>query len=147
MEGSNLVNWYCITYRKGVVHRTEIEILLLVAKGFNSTQYQSPPFCWGDSLQSQILKRGGVGVGGIRKKMSAWGVLTSPCHRYLPWGWRWERVGLAMFLVKKDCKMKCGFERSIFKCQSWPVLAKQPINVWFCDILVLLNHLNSVTRT
>ena len=34
-----------------------------------------------------------------------------------------------MFLVKKDCKMKYGFEGSIFKCQSWPVLAKQPINV------------------
>ena len=44
-------------------------------------------------------------MGGIRKKMSAW-------------GGRGERVGLAMFLVKKDCKMKCGFERSIFKCQS-----------------------------
>ena len=27
------------------------------------------------------------------------------------------------------CKMKYGFEGSIFKCQSWPVLAKQPINV------------------
>ena len=27
----------------------------------------------------------------------------------------------------------------------WPVLAKQPINDKFCDILVLLNHLNNVT--
>ena len=41
--------------------------------------------------------------------------------------------------------MKYGFEGSIFKCQFWPVLAKQPINVWFCDILVLLNRLNKAT--
>ena len=27
------------------------------------------------------------------------------------------------------CKMKYGFEGSIFKCQSWPALVKQPINV------------------
>ena len=26
------------------------------------------------------------------------------------------------------------------------VVAKHPINVQFCDILVLLNHLNNVTR-
>ena len=38
-----------------------------------------------------------------------------------------------MFLVKKDLV-------------KWPVLAKQPINVSFCDIVVLLNHLNSVIR-
>ena len=29
---------------------------------------------------------------------------------------------------KRLCKMKYGFEGSIFKCQSWPVLAKQLIN-------------------
>ena len=48
----------------------------MVAKGFNSTQYQSPPFCWGDSLQSQILKRGGVGVGGDQKKDECLGGLN-----------------------------------------------------------------------
>ena len=32
------------------------------------------------------------------------------------------------------------------KCRPWPLLAKQLINVWFCDILVLLNHLNNVAR-
>ena len=42
--------------------------------------------------------------------------------------------------------MKYGFEGSIFEYQFWPVLAKQPINVSFCDILVLLNHLNNVNR-
>ena len=31
------------------------------------------------------------------------------------------------------------------KCH-YPVLAKQPINVEFCDILVLFNHSNNITR-
>ena len=30
---------------------------------------------------------------------------------------------------KRLCKMKYGFEGLIFKRQSWPALAKQPINV------------------
>ena len=51
-----------------------------------------------------------------------------------------------MILVKKDCKMKCGLEGSILKCQSWSLLTKKPINVQFCDILVLLNHLNNKIR-
>ena len=42
--------------------------------------------------------------------------------------------------------MKYGFEDSILKCQSWPVLAKHPINVYFYAILVLLDHLNNITR-
>ena len=45
----------------------------------------------GDNLQSQILKKGGRSG----KKMRAWAVLKSPCHRYFP-------VGLTMFLAKKD---------------------------------------------
>ena len=48
-----------------------------------------PPFCWEDNLRSQ--------KGGIRKKRRAWGVLMSPCHRYLPGG-----GGLSTFLGKKD---------------------------------------------
>ena len=42
--------------------------------------------------------------------------------------------------------MKYGFEDSILKCQSWPVSAKHPINVYFYAILVLLDHLNNITR-
>ena len=38
-----------------------------------------PLICWRDNLQSQILEKEG-----IRKKMREWGVLKSPCHRYLP---------------------------------------------------------------
>ena len=35
-----------------------------------------------------------------------------------------------MFLVTKRLyKIKYGFKGSILKCQSWPALAKQPINV------------------
>ena len=51
-----------------------------------------------NNLQSQILRRGDQD-----KKVSAWVVLKSPCHRYFP-------EGLTMFLVKKD------FEGSLFKC-------------------------------
>ena len=40
----------------------------------------SPPFCWENNLQSQILKRGD------QRKMSTWGILKSPCHRYFPGG-------------------------------------------------------------
>ena len=34
-----------------------------------------------------------------------------------------------LFVKKRLHKMKYGFEGSILKCQSWPVLAKQTINV------------------
>ena len=73
------------------------------------------------------------------------GVLKSPSHKYLPRGEGGAGGGLLSFFSKRLCKMKYGFERSIFKCQSWPAVAKQPINVWFCDILLLLNHMNKVT--
>ena len=39
-------------------------------------------------------------------------------------------------LTKRICNMKCGL-RAQFEMLIWPVLAKQPINVYFCDILVL----------
>ena len=39
-----------------------------------------PLIYWGDNLQSKILKKGGRD----QKKMRVWGVLKSPCHRYLP---------------------------------------------------------------
>ena len=75
--------------------------------------------------------------GKIRKNRVPGGVLKSPCHRCLP-------GGLLCFLSKKYCKMQLW--GSIFKCQSWLVLVKQPINVYFCNISVLLNHLNNITR-
>ena len=63
-----------------------------------------------------------MGVGGwSEKKMSAWRVLKSPCPQIYAWG----EGGLACLRLSK---MKYGFENSIFKCQSWPVSAKQPIN-------------------
>ena len=51
----------------------------------------------GKNLQSQILKRG------HQNKISAWGILKSPCHRYFPGG------GLLYFCQKGLCKMKYGF--------------------------------------
>ena len=51
-------------------------------------------------LSKQTLNRAG---GGQKKNECLGGVLKSPCLRYLA-------VGLTMFLVKKDCKMKYGFE-------------------------------------
>ena len=88
------------------------------------TQYQPPPPSSAGGTtpptflgESQILKRGD------QKKNSAWRVLKCPCHRYLPGG------DLLCFLLERRWRLKCGFEGWIFKCQSWPVLAKQPINV------------------
>ena len=49
-------------------------------------------------------------------------------------------------LKGKLCKIKYGFEGSISNVDPGPVLTKQLINVYFYDILVLLNHLNNVTR-
>ena len=52
--------------------------------------------------------------------MSAWEgwILKSLCHRYLPGGAYYVSCQKRLF------KMKCGFKSSIFKCQSWPALAK-----------------------
>ena len=57
--------------------------------------------------------------GGRQKKMSAWGVESLPqlfaCGAYY------------VSCQKRLYKMKYGFKGSIFKCQSWPALAKKPI--------------------
>ena len=103
----------------------------------------SPPFLLGGQSLVPNFEKGGS------EKLSARRVLKSLCHRYLPGKWRGGGGvgGYSMFLLKKIMsKAKYGFEDLIFQCQFWPVLAKQPINVLFCDILVLLNHLNNVAR-
>ena len=51
--------------------------------------------------------------------------------------------GLTVFLVKKDCKIKYGFEDSNSNVDLSSA-ANQPINVKLCGTLVLLNHLNFV---
>ena len=78
----------------------------------------SAPLPEGDNLQSQILKSG------RSEKNECLGVLKSLCHRYFP-------VGGAYYVScqKRLYKMKYGIKGSIFKCQSWPALAKQPVNV------------------
>ena len=40
MEGSHHVNWNSIIYRKGTIHRTEIERPLLAGKSFNTNLVQ-----------------------------------------------------------------------------------------------------------
>ena len=60
-------------------------------------------------FQSQILKRGG------------------DLFEFVPQIFAWG--DLLYFLSKKLPKIKYCFEGSNFKCWSWPVLAKQPINV------------------
>ena len=46
MEGSHHVNWNSIIYRKGAIHRTEIERPLLAAKRFNTNLVQFlTPYC------------------------------------------------------------------------------------------------------
>ena len=44
MEGSHHVNWNSIIYRKGAIHKTEIERPFLATKGFNTNlvQFVSP---------------------------------------------------------------------------------------------------------
>ena len=59
--------------------------------------------------------------------MSTWVLLKSPCHMIVVFAW--GEGGAYYVSVKKTCEMKYGFEGSIFKSQSWPVLAKQPHNV------------------
>ena len=84
--------------------------------------HSPPPVSAG---RGQFLKRGD------QKKMIAWGDLKSSCHEYL--------LGDLLFLVnKKTFKNKIWLLQLNFKCWSWPVLAKQPVNVYFCDTLVLV---------
>ena len=73
---------------------------------------------WGHNFQAKILKRGGR-----LKKMSACGVLKESLPQLFAWG------AYYVSCQKRLYKMKHGFKGSIFKCQSWPALAKQPINV------------------
>ena len=116
-----------------------LKIIKFLTSHFCHVHSISPHFfAGGDNLQCQILKRRGSG------KKSVWRVLKSLCYRYLP-----GRGGGGAYYIpcqKRLQKMKYGFKGPILKCQSWPALAKQPINVQFCDILVLLHHLNNVTR-
>ena len=72
----------------------------------------------GDNLQSQILKSRGS------EKNECLGVLKSLSHRYLL-----EGGAYYVSCQKRLYKMKYDFKGSIFKCQIWPALAKQPINV------------------
>ena len=62
--------------------RSLADFLLALAFFVAITQYQPPPpsAVGGATLVPNFEK------GGSEKKMSAWGVLTSPCHRYLPGG-------------------------------------------------------------
>ena len=53
--------------------------------------------------------------------------------------------GFTVFLVKKNCKIKYGFEDSISNVDLSSG-ANQPINVKLCETLVLLNHSNNITR-
>ena len=53
--------------------------------------------------------------------------------------------GLTVFLVKKDCKIKYGFEDSILNV-ALSSAVNQPIDVKLCETLVLLNHSNNITR-
>ena len=80
----------------------------------------SPPFCWGDNFQSQILKRGR----GSEKNECLAGL-----KEFLPWMFARERGCLPCFLSKKAFKNKIWLWGLNFKCWSLPVLAKQPINV------------------
>ena len=82
-----------------------------------------PPLLLGGATSPTFLGESQILKTGDQKKYSAWRVLKCPCHRYLPGG------DLLCFLSKRLWRLKCGFEGWIFKCQSSPVLAKQPINV------------------
>ena len=87
------------------------------------TQYQ--PDFWAGNLQSKILKKGS-------EKNEYQEDLKSSFYRYY-----W-------FLSKKT-KWKYGFEDS-FSNFDLSLTGKQPINGWLYDTLVLLNHLDNITR-
>ena len=85
-----------------------------------NSQYQTPFLL---ERQLSVIKNKGD-----QKKISAWGVFKSPCHRYLPKG---GGGGGAHYVScqKRLRKIEFVFEGSIFKCQLWPALPKHPINV------------------
>ena len=74
---------------------------------------------------------------GDQKKYKCQGGLKSTSHRYLPGG------GLLCSLLKNAFQIKCGFEDSISNVDLG-LFAKQPTNLQFCEILVLLNHSNNL---
>ena len=78
-----------------------------------------PPFLLGGQLLVPNFEKGGG-----QKKMSAWGDLKRSCHGYLPGG-----RGAHYVYCQKRLKNKIWLWGLNFKCWSWPVLAKQPINV------------------
>ena len=62
----------------------------------------------------------------------------------LPWIFSWRAYYATC--QKKTFRKKIRLSGLNFRCRYWPVLAKQPTNCQFCDIIVLLNHLTNVTR-
>ena len=101
--------------------RPEISIFnaRLDAEHLSITAVSAPPFLLGGTIFSPKFWKVGD-----QKKMSAWGVLKSLSHRYLL-----EGGAYYVSCQKRLYKMKYDFKGSIFKCQIWPALAKQPINV------------------
>ena len=45
MEGSHHVHWNSITYRKGAIQRTEMGLMILAGKDFNTKLVQLIPLC------------------------------------------------------------------------------------------------------
>ena len=74
---------------------------------------------------------------GDQKKYKCQGGLKSSSRRYLPGG------GLLCSLLKNAFQIKYGFEDSISNVDLG-LFAKQPTNLQFYEILVLLNHSNNL---
>ena len=68
-----------------------------------------PPFCWGWGQPSVPNFEKGV----IRKKNESLECLNMPLPQIFAWG-----GACYVFCLKGLCKMKYGFEGSVFKCQS-----------------------------
>ena len=97
-----------------LVHPRNIASLRL-CQSYSQYQPPAPLLLLGDSLQSQILKRGVEGWGSEKKECL--GGRKGSLHRYLPGG------GLTMFLLKKDfvnetCFLGLNFQMSILACFS-----------------------------
>ena len=80
---------------------------------------------------------------GGRKKLSTW--RWGGLKEFLPQVFAWGE--LTMFLVYKGlCKIKNGFESSVSKVDLSLCVNQTTIWCLVCDISVLLNHLNNITR-